>query len=236
MTITLEEAECIVEHLKNDAPESASMVLDKIVPAITDKQKALYQQIGQLTRSVHEEVKSIAIDERLAIDANTLPKTQNDINYIIKTAESSANSTISAVEAIFPHIASLRATGGKLSGELDKLVNRDMQAQDFNLFIQELKAHFSLIDEIAENSSEHLNDVLMAQSFQDLTGQVAQRVSGALVTLEENLVELLKIYGTDLNFHHEEDNLTPAGPSVGANENVASNQDDVDDLLESLGF
>ncbi len=236
MLISLEQAELLVRHLKNGEDSAAEEILDSLARCPSDKEKALYRQIGELARSVHEEVKSFSIDERLAVDANELPKTQNDINYIIKTAESSANSTISAVEAIFPQIAQLKSEGLALSSTLDKLVNRDMGAQEFSQFVKELKKYFLSVDGIAENANEHLNDVLMAQSFQDLTGQVAQRVSGALVTLEENLVELLKIYGTDLNITKTEDRIAPAGPSVEANENIASNQDDVDDLLESLGF
>ncbi len=91
---------------------------------------------------------------------------------------------------------------------------------------------------------KNLNEVMMAQDFQDLTGQIIERVIGLVDDMEESLVELIRLSGKSLRQQHEdkqdEDPLQGSGPVVPGVDDVAANvvsgQDEVDDLLSSLGF
>jgi chemotaxis protein CheZ len=102
--------------------------------------------------------------------------------------------------------------------------------------------------EIAEKDSSklqtQLNEVLMAQGFQDLTGQILRRVIELVREVEDSLIHLLTMFGTQENNNEVDesellaDASKPEGPIINADErdDVVSGQDDVDDLLSSLGF
>src|SRR5690606_25516006 len=92
------------------------------------------------------------------------------------------------------------------------------------------------------------NDILLAQDFQDLSGQVIKRVISLVQEVEERLVELMRMAGkveeiTGIFRRGEPEpqrtaaDIRPEGPQVkGGREDVVTSQDDVDDLLSSLGF
>jgi chemotaxis protein CheZ len=89
---------------------------------------------------------------------------------------------------------------------------------------------------------QHLTEIMMAQDFHDLTGQVIARVVNLASALEEQLVQLL-IQTAPASAHAR---VTPAsiddvmlsGPVVdgGKSGDVVTSQSQVDDLLASLGF
>ena len=104
----------------------------------------------------------------------------------------------------------------------------------------------------SERLNKSLQDIVLEQGFQDLTGQVLKRVMGLINEVEKDLVQLVlmasqveEITGlakpeTD---EHEMEELIEKrkheaeGPQINkARENVVSGQDEVDDLLSSLGF
>lgn len=232
MSISLNSAKKLVSALEAGDEQQASSLLHKLV--MSDRGNPLYQQIGELTRSVHEEVKSIALDQKLAKNADSLTETQSDIDYIISTAEDSASKTIHAVESMYETIEPCKSQGLDIQERLSGLKN--MSSSEFSLLVRDLHSHLSDNQASARKIESCLNDILLAQSFQDLTGQVAQRISNALVSVESNLVELLKNHNAE-EVVEVEDSITPVGPNTNPqSEGNVSGQEDVDDLLASLGF
>jgi chemotaxis protein CheZ len=81
----------------------------------------------------------------------------------------------------------------------------------------------------------------MAQDFQDLTGQIIRRVITLVGEVEDRLVEILTVFGAEQSNKKETESksgIEAEGPIIDANdrEDAVSSQDDVDDLLASLGF
>lgn len=232
--ITLEIAEELVAALKAGDEMSAQMIVSSL--SEPDPESELYNGVGKLTRKVYEAVKDFALDEKLATNASELPKTQSDIDYIVATAENSANSTIAAIETILPKLEPAHAESEEIEKDIDRFLAKQMSFEEFSGLIERIKSHTVNTRVLSTEITTHLNDVLMAQGFQDLTGQVAQRISLVMRDIESNLLELLQIYGTEVKETHE-DPASLSGPSINPNsEGVVSNQDDVDDLLSSLGF
>ena len=233
MNISLETAQKLVAAVEIGDQHKASTLLHKLF--MSDKGNPLYQQIGELTRRIHEEVKSIALDQKLVKDADSLTKTQSDIDYIINTAEDAASKTIQSVEDVFEKLKPMKTDGVAILEALSNL--KQMNASEFNHFLKALNRHLKANKETSEEIESKLNDILLAQSFQDLTGQVAQRISTALVTIEGNLIELLKKHNAEGLEQTEEESISPVGPSTNPDSpNNVTNQEDVDDLLASLGF
>ncbi len=241
----------LVEALEVGDQMSAEMIAATIAQSVTPAQPEpqeedlynqdheLYNEVGRLTRKVYEAVKELALDEKLAEDASELPRAQGDISYIVSTAESSATSTINAVEEVLPKLEASQETNKRLEADIDRFLAKEMPLSEFNGFIKELKAHTIESREMSQDVSRQMNEILMAQGFQDLTGQVANRVSEVLRTVEGNLLELIKIYGTEVQLETEKGcPLELTGPSTNpeSDDMVVNGQDDVDDLLSSLGF
>ena len=122
--ITLEKAEELVAALKAGDELSAQMIASSFAEQDTDNE--LYNGIGKLTRKVFEAVKGFALDEKLATNVSELPKTQSDIDYIVSTAEQSANSTIAAIESILPKLVPAHTESEEIENGIDKFLSKQM--------------------------------------------------------------------------------------------------------------
>ena len=90
-----------------------------------------------------------------------------------------------------------------------------------------------------EQTDQHLTDIMMAQDFHDLTGQVINRVVKLAASIEEQLLQLLvDVAPEPVANRMPSDPLDLSGPVVNpeGRSDVAASQQDVDDLLASLGF
>ena len=116
-----------------------------------------------------------------------------------------------------------------------------MNAAEFRELSKEIEAYLPLVKQHSDQIHLNLTDMMMAQGFQDLTGQVIRQVISLVGEVENNLVQLVKVSGKHLEYKKEDkivDPIKAEGPQINAtnNPNVVNNQDEVDDLLSSLGF
>lgn len=241
--ISLEQANALVQYLKDDDVDSAN----DIIQAITAEESAkLFTEVGKLTRQLHDSMTSFQLDERLAgLMKSDLPDAKSRLEYVIEETEKAANSTMDAVEKSMPIAEQLDKRLSAIMPEWRKLMSRQIELGEFKHLCVELDA--LLVD--AANDSKALNDmltqVLMAQGYQDITGQVITRVIELVKEVEEHLVQVLDTFG-DLadktnqpqSVTKEDEKVKAEGPIINAAErqDVVNNQDEVDDLLSSLGF
>ncbi|MDQ3267870.1 MAG: protein phosphatase CheZ, partial [Pseudomonadota bacterium] len=89
----------------------------------------------------------------------------------------------------------------------------------------------------AKATNVFLTEIMMAQDFQDLTGQVIKKIVEVTQNLEKQLVELLVESSPSVANPDPHAGLLN-GPVINASgrTDVVTNQDQVDDLLESMGF
>lgn len=211
------------------------------------REKALYQELGRLTREFHDALKSFQLDTRLAdIAEEEIPDARERLNYVLTMTDQAADRTLTAVEASLPLCDGLTDECASLASDWARFTNRDMNAQEFRELSARLRGFLATSNETVNSLRTHLNDVLMAQDFQDLTGQIIKRVVTMVEELEASLVNLVRISGQKLKDEPEETanskpkhkDITAEGPTVPGvgDAEVVSGQDDVDDLLSSLGF
>jgi chemotaxis protein CheZ len=119
-------------------------------------------------------------------------------------------------------------------------MNRDLKLGDFKSLCHQVDDFIAYAEQDTAQLYQLLNEILMAQGFQDLTGQVIKRVIELVREVEQSLIHLLKVFGTSEPDHarKEIEKHQAEGPIINAEEreDVVSGQDDVDDLLSSLGF
>lgn len=246
--MSLEDAKKLVILIENGDNQGAQDLLE-LVGAQSSVE--LFAEVGKLTRQLHDSLNNFQLDPRIVDMANEdIPDAQTRLNYVIDATEEAANKTMDLVDSCMPIAEKLHVGMVKVIPEWDKLIAKDLQLGEFNVLVKEVDSF------LKDGSSESakltclLTEVLMAQGYQDLTGQVIRRVIELVKEVEDNLVYMLTMFGSveskegvkaveiTNNSENEADMIKAEGPILDADsrEDVASDQDDVDDLLSSLGF
>jgi chemotaxis protein CheZ len=244
----LELARSLVAHLEANESDDANLILAQLA-GVGDS--LLFREVGRLARELHTSINEFLLDARLAdLTRHDIPDAAARLRYVISMTEQAANTTLASVEKSLPLADDLRSDAAKLSAQWRRFNSRQLSVEDFRELSSELQAFFDASQANASALHDNLTEVLMAQGFQDLTGQIIRKVIALVGDLEEKLVELLRISGRQQLAENKgrpgdkssskpaDSSLTAEGPAVpGVDENdVVAGQDEVDDLLSSLGF
>lgn len=198
----------------------------------------LFQEIGRLTRELHEAIHGFLLDDRLLqLAEHEMPDATERLNYVITMTEQSAHATLSAVEISLPLAEELEQSAASLEQEWKRFCERKLPLAEFRELSDEIGAFLTTTNAHSQTLHGKLSEVLMAQGFQDLTGQIIRRVIEMVKDVEEKLVHLIKISGHKAApvMKRETELEGPVVPGLQQGDVIAS-QDDVDDLLSSLGF
>lgn len=244
--ITLNQARELVQLLEMGEQDAANeMIQGLAVPGSSE----LFAEVGKLTRQLHDSLKSFQLDPEISnLLEEDIPDAKRRLSHVIDMTEQAANKTMDAVESCLPIADRLSTDLSHLMPEWQKLMTRNLQLGEFKTLCHNLNGF--LTDSLA-NANElqgSLTEVLMAQGFQDLTGQILRRVIELVRQVEESLIGLLTAFGqTTLHTSSDDRPAAPRKPKAGheaegpiidavGRNDVVQGQDDVDDLLSSLGF
>lgn len=207
------------------------------------RENEMYQEIGKLTRELHDSINTFALDERLAdIAEDEIPDARQRLAHVITMTDEAANNTLTAVEDSMPLCERLLSETRSIESEWKRFSNREITLSEFKKLSAELTSYFETNNNTAKKINENLNNVLMAQGFQDLTSQIIKRVITLVEEVETSMVSIIQLSGSKirdgLNAVGEKEHAGLDGPVVPGLENsgTVSGQDEVDDLLSSLGF
>jgi chemotaxis protein CheZ len=230
----LAQARALVAALEGGDTAEAERITKEIS---TDKDDALFQEVGRLTRELHEAIVGFLLDDRIAQFAqHDIPDAAERLKHVITMTEDAANQTLTAVEESLPVAEELETRAGELAEQWERFRARKLELEDFRVLSAEMSDFLTLVHGHSKTLNTKLSEVLMAQGFQDLTGQIIRRVITLVHDVEEKLVHLVAISGSARNVKKAEAELEgPVVPGVTEGD-VLNSQDDVDDLLSSLGF
>lgn len=213
------------------------------------RDRTLYQEVGRLTRKLHESIRNFHID---TVDANnsaeisSIDDASDRLAYVIDMTNKAANRTLDLVEQTMPYTSKINQEAISLKADWDRLQRKEMKAEEFRALSVRMNSFLQNLSQDSDQVHQNLSDILLAQDFQDLTGQVINRVTALVKDVEENLVALVTMAGQVDRITgtvHEPIEQTGIdiggeGPQMNADKraDVVAGQDDVDDLLSSLGF
>lgn len=188
------------------------------------------KRIGEATARLHSLLKDLGHSRSLEQSAATMTDARDRLNFIDKSMHDASEKTIAAVETALPLINSNRTV-------LTDMVTRLKEAnfKEHRELITEIS---SQLDEINYNEKavyQELMEIMETQEFRDLAGQMVNKIVGAAVEIENILLDILKEYAPTTKDSLISKEGLLAGPSMGNKESLAG-QDDVDDLLSSLGL
>lgn len=243
--LTLEQAKSLVIYLESNDIDAAN----KLITSAHDqanKDEQVFEKVGELTRELHDALINFHSDTRMFDLADQeMPDARDKLNYVIEMTDKAANTTMDAVDACFPIADKLIEDLDAIKPNWQGLMTRDLPLADFKDLCHQVDAMLALSSTNAVQLRASLTDILMAQDFQDLTGQMIKRVITLVQEIETKLVGILTICQskkeTPTSTTTEKiqpSNIEAEGPIVNAEhrDDVVNDQDDVDDLLSSLGF
>jgi chemotaxis protein CheZ len=239
-------AKMLIEKLQNNHFEDASKLIHSLYEV---RDRHIFQSVGRLTRALHDAIVNFHVDAEL------YPESQNSeirdasdrLQYVIRMTQDAADKTMDRVETAAPIAANLGQEAGALKMEWEKLRRRELSKEDFARLYNRVGEFLEQMDEGTHQLSQNLQAIILEQGYQDLTGQVLKKVIGLITDVERELVHLVRIAGqveevTGLAGERDADKPKPAsnsaaeGPQIHARPDVVNGQDEVDDLLSSLGF
>ena len=236
----IEHARKFSECVESGNQDEADKALDRLTKM---RESSLFQELGKLTREFHDALNSFRLDSRITnLTENDIPDARERLNYVISMTEQSADRSLNAVETALPLCEKTASSANNIKDEWAKFVRRKLNAEEFRTLSHKMT---SFLDDVCTDTpvvKDKLQEILMAQDFQDLTGQIIRRVITLVEDLEGSLVELVRLSGQSQTQQEqdkpEEDKLKGTGPTIPGVDTAdpIMAQDDVDDLLSSLGF
>jgi len=228
-----------------DTPELENL-FDSIAQAVSHSEggesegvcpERVFSQLGQMTRGLHNLLRELGYDKTLEKVANELPDNRDRVNYIAAMTAQAAERALNAAEIAQPIQEKMGGTAKDLAGKWDKLFDKKLGVAEFKDLVRDTRTYLSDVPARTEATNAQLMEIIMAQDFQDLTGQVIKKVLEAAQNLESQLLALL----IETTPEDKRQAVAPGllnGPVVNAmgRTDVVTSQEQVDDLLESLGF
>ncbi len=237
----IDQVEALLGHLKNGQAEEADAILRVLT---RDRESDLFTEIGKLTRELHDALNNFKLDSRMAdLAAQDIPDAKDRLEYVLKMTNDAANKTMDVADDSTEVCNTLSVKAQQLQSIWDRVNKNEVKGAEFKNFFVELGDFLQQVCSSSSHVSENMTEIVMAQGFQDLTGQVIKRVISLVQDVEESLVHTIKMFGRMSDYHQavESDNkagIEVEGPAMDPDnrEDVVANQDEVDDLLSSLGF
>jgi chemotaxis protein CheZ len=198
---------------------------------------SVFNRIGHMTRELHDTLRQLGYDQALEEAAKAIPDARQRLNYIAQMTEQAASRVLNATDIAKPIQDDLQARATALDGRWDRLFGGDLSVAEFKALAGDTKTFLNEVPRRAAATNEQLMEIMMAQDFQDLTGQVIKKVVDLAQSLESQLLEvLIESMPEDRKATAPEGLLNGPAMNAEGRADVVSNQEQVDDLLESLGF
>ncbi|VAW69667.1 Chemotaxis response - phosphatase CheZ [hydrothermal vent metagenome] len=241
--LLLEKAEALVASLQLE--NTSDQQLEAQIEAVNNlRDNSLFQELGKMTREIHDSIMNFRMDTRIADLAETdIPDAKDRLEYVITMTEKAANTAMGVIEEGSPVAEKLGAQASVLKVQWEKFRKRELSADELRDMGNDVEAFFDESELMMSKLLSGFTEILMAQDFQDLTGQIIRQVINLVNEIETNLVGLIKIQGESLapgepqKAQSTEAKLDgPQVPGKETSDDVMKGQDDVDDLLASLGF
>ncbi|TCO76583.1 protein phosphatase CheZ [Chromatocurvus halotolerans] len=222
----IEALEALLDAARRDDAPRFTALLDDLAAA---REQTLFQDVGRLTRQLHEALTSFQVDSRVAdFASDEFPDARHRLDQVITITEQSAHKTMDLVEDMLPRAEALIDRATSLGGSFDNAgVASGSAAPELATFVNDVGEQVSSI-------RSGLSEVIISQNYQDLAGQEIRKVIRLVTEVEETLINMIRVAGKG-------DMLTErrragASATLPEGEQRITSQDEADELLSSLGF
>ena len=200
-------------------------------------QDAVFNRIGHLARNLHDSLRELGYDKSLEETARQIPDARERLTYIAQMTEQAASRVLNATDIAKPAQDELDAVVKVLGARWDRMFANQLSVEEFKQLAADTRTFFAAAPAKIAITNAQLNEIMMAQDFQDLTGQVIKRVVDMVQNFEAQLLQvLIETMPEDMKAAAPEGLMNGPVISSAGRSDVVTSQAQVDDLLESLGF
>lgn len=205
----------------------------------------MLNRIGHLTRTLHDNLSGLGLDKILEQVAQDIPDARDRLAYVARMTEQAAEKVLNATDLAIPLQDDLASGAKALEKRWKETIEKPSLKSEYNQVVGETLDYLVLIGKNTTETKALLMDIMMAQDFQDLTGQVIKKITTLAQDMERQLIQLLIDFSpsapkkeTDVVKKSGETSPTLMnGPQIDPDAlDVVASQEQVDDLLDSLGF
>jgi len=197
----------------------------------------VFQRLGHMTRQLHDTLRELGYDRALEEAAKAIPDARQRLAYVAQMTEQAASRVLNATDVAKPIQERLQQQAAALSGRWDRLFSGDLSVDEFKALSADTRAWLGEVPKQTAATSDQLMEIMMAQDFQDLTGQVIKKIVDLAQSMETQLLQvLIEAMPADMKADAPEGLMNGPAMNAAGRADVVSSQEQVDDLLESLGF
>ena len=214
------------------------MMQPSIKPADEHSAADIIARIGSLTRMLRDSLRELGLDRAIAEAAEAIPDARDRLDYVVQMTAQAAERALNSVEASQPHQEEMEKGAKSLSQRWDAWFDDPIELAQARELVTDTRRFLAEVPDHTRFTNAPLLDIMMAQDFQDLTGQVIKRMMDVIQEIERQVLMVLleNIPEQDARPKRENESLLN-GPQVDTSKaGVVASQDQVDDLLDSLGF
>jgi len=224
---------------ENVVAEQESMPVDVSDSADAwPKQEAVFNRIGHMARALHDTLGQLGYDKLIEKTVSALPDAKDRLAYVANLTEQAACRVLNATDVAGPLVDDIGNSAQSLTERWDSVFANQMSTEEFKRLAMDTRTFLKeQVPTKTQAVHSQLTEIMMAQDFQDLTGQVIKKIVTLAQELESGLMGVLIEVVPDTKRTDEVESLMN-GPVINAEgrSDVVVNQEQVDDLLESLGF
>jgi chemotaxis protein CheZ len=200
--------------------------------------KPMFERLGSIVRLLHDSLRELGYDRSLSNVATQITDAQDRLEYIATLTEQAATRVLNEIDGSMPEQDTLSKNAKGMESRWAQLFEGKLGIEEFKTLAGDSKEFAASVAVAAETQKARLLEIMMAQDFQDITGQLIKKIVAITHTAESELAQLLRDNAPpEMKAAMAAAETKPVelmqGPSVPT---AAMEQDDVDSLLADLGF
>lgn len=216
-------------------PVTAAGVPGEAADPVDQSDKPMFERLGGIVRLLHDSLRELGYDKALTEASSQIVDAQDRLEYVATLTEQAANKVLNTLDEGMPAQDVLSKKAKDMDSRWTALFDGKLSLEEFKALAGDSRQFAQAVAEATEAEKARLLEIMMAQDFQDITGQLIKKVVNITKTVEHELAQLLRDNAPAEVREKLAQKPVPLmqGPSVPS---VALDQDNVDDLLADLGF
>lgn len=202
------------------------------------RERGLWDSLRQLDERLRAALDQFSLDPRLLrLAGQEIPDARARLDHVLRLTDEAAHRTMDLVESSTPLVARTAAAAATLAAECREARESGAASPYWQELLERLESHFAAAHADGETVKTNLVEVLMAQGYQDLSGQIIRKVIELVAQLEGELARLVQDSRRGASENHQappaaEDISRGFGPAIpGISVSTVDGQQDVDELL-----